>query len=197
MSPTPRRRVAALLGSLLAIGCEGTVEIIASAPEGGLVEGGPPDLVDVRDVAGCRAGKYSGSFASTSPDGGGDNSLFWGNISFALRQFESGEFLVLEPDSRLEGVSDLGDATFSATILGAGPACLAGRFTSGLSRGAYNLGSVTVPFQGDVQGEYDGSGPGGGGQFAGTWSVWVGDEVDRAAPPDFVGNWLALWVDTQ
>lgn len=190
------RRVAALLGSLLAVACDGAVEIIAAAPEGGAVEAGPVGLVDVQDVAGCRAGKYSGSFASTPLDGGGGGSQFWGNISFALRQVESGEFLVLDTDSRLEGSSQLGDASFSATILGAGPACVAGRFTSGLTRGAYNLGSVSVPFQGDVQGEYDAEGPGGGGKFAGTWGVWVGEVVDRATPPDFVGTWLALWVDT-
>jgi len=138
----------------------------------------------------CREGRYGGSFASNSADGGFASTLK-GLISFELVKQGSGEFFSVNHGEKLVGTSEQGDK-FSADIVAGESGCIEGRFTVQLDGQYTQVGTVNeVPFTGTVEGKYLAYASEGGfaseeGFFIGTWeSFFLGQSVAA-------GIWSAL-----
>jgi hypothetical protein len=133
----------------------------------------------------CLEGRYGGSFASNSADGGFASTLK-GSISFELVRRGSGEFLSVKTGDKLEGHSEQGDQ-FSAEIDSDNSGCTEGNFTTQLINGAYTPVGTTnqYPFKGTVEGKYLAS-DSADGIFLGTWASYFLD-VQIAE-----GSWTAI-----
>jgi len=123
----------------------------------------------------CLAGRYGGSFASSSADGGFASTLK-GLISFELVKQGSGEFFSVATGEKLEGKSEQGDQ-FSADIDSDNSGCREGQFTTNLINGAYTPVGTTnqYPFNGTVEGKYLASEGSADGFFLGTWASFFLD----------------------
>jgi hypothetical protein len=137
----------------------------------------------------CREGRYGGSFASSSVDGGFASTLR-GPIAFELVRQGAGEFFTVTHGDKLDGKSEQGDS-FSADIVADDQgACHEGQFTVHLD-GLYTPVGTTneYRFTGNVEGKYLASEDAEGteGFFIGRWQAFfLGSQIAE-------GTWSALW----
>jgi hypothetical protein len=98
---------------------------------------------------------------------GGPSIPFTSQIGFDLVQTLSAEFPVLENTTMLSGSAADGTTSFTAEILG-GSGCIDGTFKTVLTNGLYYLGMSSVPFDGSIEGDYN-------GKYAAFGGKWTSD----------------------